>query len=89
LTLRPTVFFDLAAIVPDVDPSANQPTPSLAVQVSDLLLLLVSVTEALVAVLPKSTLSGATENVVEITAMPTEIVSEPPPLFVVIVTFVV
>jgi hypothetical protein len=63
LTLRPTDFFDPAAIVPDVEPSASHPTPSLAVQVSDVVPVLVSVTGAFVAVLPKSTLSGETENV--------------------------
>ena len=54
----------MAAIDPDVEPSASQPTPSLAVQVNDVLPLFVSVTVALVAVLPKSTLRGETENVV-------------------------
>jgi hypothetical protein len=57
-------LLDLAAIDPDVEPSANQPTPSLAVHVSDVLPLFVSVMVALVAVLPKSTFSGETENVV-------------------------
>jgi hypothetical protein len=89
LTLRPTVFFDLAAIVPDVDPRASQPTPSLAVQESDLLLLLVSVTDALVAVLPKSTLSGETENVPACTASDTVMTSVPLPMPPETVTFVV
>jgi hypothetical protein len=79
LTFRPTVFFDLAAIVPDVDPSASQPTPSLAVQEIDLLLLLVSVTDALVAVLPKSTFSGETENFSAVTASDTVMTSVPLP----------
>ena len=56
-------MLDLAAIVPDVDPKANHPTPSLAVQVRDVVPLLVSVMDVVVAVLPKSTSSGEATNV--------------------------
>ena len=44
----------MAAIVPDIEPSSSHPAPSLAVQVSDVLPLLVSVTDLVVDVLPKS-----------------------------------
>ena len=58
-----TVLLDPAAIVPHVELSASQPTPSLAAEVSDVLPLLVRVTDLVVAELPKSSLSGETENV--------------------------
>jgi hypothetical protein len=70
----------LAAIDPEVEPIASQPTPSLAVHVSDVLPLLVSVTVAFVSVLPKSTFSGETENVVvevEGTVIVTGILADP------------
>ena len=76
LIFRPSALLDLAAIVPDVEPSASQPAPSLAVQVSDVVPLLVSVTDALVAVRPKSTLTGETERV-EGTIIETGILADP------------
>jgi hypothetical protein len=63
LTFTLNVLFDFAAIVPDVDPNVSHPAPSLAVQLIDALPLLLSVTDVVVAVFPKSTLSGETENV--------------------------
>jgi hypothetical protein len=64
LTEIATVFCEFADIVPDIVFSPSQPTPSVALQVSDWLLVFFSVTDRLVAVVPKSIWSGETENVV-------------------------
>ncbi|HET7692930.1 MAG TPA: hypothetical protein VFM44_07590 [Gemmatimonadota bacterium] len=63
LTEIETVFCELAAIVPDIALRASQPTPSVAVQDTDWLPVFLSVTERLVAVLPKSSWTGVTAKV--------------------------
>src|SRR5688572_2131737 len=50
-------------MVPDLWFKSSQPTPSLAVQLSDVVSVLVSVTDAFVAVFPKSTWRGETGRV--------------------------
>jgi hypothetical protein len=57
-----TVLLDRAAIDPEVAPSENQPAFSLAVHERLFRLEFVSVTEAVVPVEPKLTLSGETWN---------------------------
>jgi hypothetical protein len=93
LTDIDTVFWEFAVIVPDVAFNASQPTLSVALQVSDWLLVFFSVTDAFVAVLPKSTTSGETANFAVVpeaaTVIDTETISVPPPLFEEIVTLVV
>src|SRR5688500_9852923 len=64
LTEIETVFCELAAIVPDIALRASQPTPSVAVQDNDWLPVFLSVTERVVAVLPKSSWTGVTAKVV-------------------------
>lgn len=82
LTEIETVFCELAAIVPDTALRASQPTPSVAVQDNDWLPLFFSVTERLVAVVPKSSWTGVTAKVVlpdAATFIFTLTVSVPPP----------
>jgi hypothetical protein len=50
-----SALLELAAIDPDVAPSASQPALSVAVQDRDVLPVFFSVTDAVVAVVPKST----------------------------------
>ena len=75
----------MPAIEPEVAPSANQPALSVAVQDSEASPVFVSVTELVVALLPKSTVSGETDNwaavpLVDVgTVIETDTVSEPAP----------
>jgi hypothetical protein len=56
------VLLEFAAIVPDVAASPSHPAPSLADHDTDPAVLFLSVTEVLVAVVPKLTWSGVTSN---------------------------
>jgi hypothetical protein len=91
---RESVRLDLPGTDPDVAPSANQPAFSLAVHDNDASPVFVSVTELVVMLVPKSTLSGETEScasevpVEEGTVSDTDTVSEPAPRSPDIVTFV-
>ena len=81
LTESETVFCELAAIDPDDAFSPSQPALSVAVQEIDWLLVFLSVTDRLVAVVPKSSRSGDTAKVVvpdDATRIFTRMVSVPP-----------